>query len=146
MRNTLRSRAAAAALLASIAVLVSGCAYDVYHPGPRYSSTVQYRPAYTYDYHYYPSARVYFHLYSGYYYYRPYNTWLRVRTLPPNIYLGPQERVQVRIWSNKPYLRHQVHSQRYRPHPDFRRDPRHDRYERRYNDRHHQLYMRPYRR
>lgn len=104
------------------------------------------RPPQNYDYHYYPSARAYFHLYSDYYYYRPYNTWLRVRTLPPGIYLGPRERVHLRVWSNKPYLYHDIHRQRYHPYPGYRRDPNRDRYERRYNRTRHEQYQRRLRR
>lgn len=140
------TRAAITILVTAIAALTAGCAYDVYRPGPYGRSVVTYRPAYTYDYHYYPSARVYFHLYSGYYYYRPYNTWLRVRRLPPHIYLGPGERVHLRIQSAPPYLRHDIHRKRFRPHPNYQRSRERDRYERRYNSRHHRQYFERYRR
>lgn len=146
MRYISRSRAAAAVLLPAVMLLASGCAYDTYRPGSYARTSVHYRPAYNYDYHYYPSARAYFHISSGYYYYRPYNTWLRVRTLPPNIYLGPRERVHLRIWSTAPYRYHDIHRQRYHPHPGYRRDRDRDRYERRYNRTYHERYQRRLRR
>jgi len=146
MRTTTRSRAAMAALFAAVMTLASGCAYDTYRPGPYARSSVYYRPAYLYDYHYYPSTRVYFHVYSGYYYYRPYNTWLRVRKLPPHIYLGPGDRIHLRIRVAKPYLGHDIHRKRFRSHPRYRHDRARDRYERRYNRRHHLDYRKRYRR
>jgi len=145
MQLTKKRIAALVFIAVTTVVLVPGCAYDVYQHGTYPRSTVAYRPAYTYDYHYYPSTRVYFHLYSGYYYYRPYKTWLRVKRLPPSIYIGPGERVHVRIWSAPPYVRHDLHVKRFHPHPRFRRDRSRDRYERRYNRRHHQQYLRRYR-
>jgi hypothetical protein len=146
MPIAIRSRAAIAAAAAVALTVLSGCAYDVYHTSSYARTPAHYRPVYNYDYHYYPNTRVYFHLSSGYYYYRPYNTWLRVRTLPPNIYLAPQERVQIRVWTARPYVHHDIHRQRYHPHPGYTRDRRFDRYERRYNSRYHQEYLRRYRR
>ena len=146
MRTKKRTRAALAMLVAATVTLASGCAYDTYRPGPYARSSVYYRPGYLYDYHYYPSTQVYFHIYSGYYYYRPYRTWLRVRKLPPHIYLGPGERIHLRIRSARPYFHHDVHRDRFRPHPRFRRDRDRNRYERRYNLRHHHDYMKRYRR
>lgn len=146
MRIGTRAVAVVATLLTAVVTLAAGCAYETYRPGPYTRSPVQYRPMYTYDYHYYPSAQVYFHVYSGYYYYRPYDAWLRVRTLPPHIYLGPSERIHLRIWSAPPYIQHDIHRKRYRPHPNYRRDRNLDRYERRYNARHYQEYRRRYRR
>lgn len=141
-----RFGAATTVLLAAVMVLGSGCAYDTYRPGPYSRAPGHYRPAYYYDYHYYPSTRVYFHLYTGHYYYRPRDTWVRVRSLPAHTYLGPRDRVQLRIWSDQPYLYHRTHRQRYSPAPGYRRDRALDRYERSYNRRHHQQYLRRYRR
>ena len=95
-----------------LVVAVHGCVYDpVYYGPPSYS---EYHPHY-YDYYYYPSAGVYFQFTTGYYYYRGHDRWVRVRKLPPNVYIDPRDRVQIRIDSEKPYLRHDEHARRFKP-------------------------------
>lgn len=135
-----------AALMVFSSTIIPGCAYNRYDPGPYSRPHVRYQSPYYYDYHYYPSARVYFHVYSGSYYYRSRNTWIQARVLPPNIYIGPRERIHLRIWSDHPYLQHDLHRQRFRPHPGYRYDLDRSRFERRYNRSQHSYYLRRYRR
>lgn len=146
MRRNKRLAAAIAILLAAVVLIASGCAYDGYRHGPYARAPAHSRPPHYYDYHYYPSARVYFHLYTGHYYYRSRDTWIRVRNLPAHAYLGPRDRVKLRIWSDRPYVHYRTHRQRFLPRPGYRPDRSRDRFERSYNRRHHQQYLRRYRR
>ena len=138
MRTSRGFRVVTVALLLSLAAGLPGCVYDAYGPGP---SAVR-QPGYHYDYYYYPGASVYFNVYSGYYYYRSNNVWLRARALPSYIYLGP--RVSLRIWSDRPYTYYNVHRERYRPSPSYRPNPTRDHRERRYDTDHHERYMKRY--
>lgn len=132
-------------LLLGTAVLTPSCAYDSYGPRPYTRPATHYRPAYYYDYHYYPSAGVYFNLYSGYYYYRSGGIWVRARVLPSRIYLGPRDRIHMRIWADKPYAYYSLHRQRFSPPPHYQRDRDRNRFERSYNRSHHEQYLRRYR-
>lgn len=138
--NSIRSfRLVTAALLVSLVTLLPGCAYDVYGPGP---SAVQH-PAYYYDYNYYPGAGVYFNIYSGYYYYRSNNVWMRARVLPSSIYLGPH--VGLRIWSDRPYTYYNAHRERYHPARSYHPSAARNRTERRNNYDRHEQYLKRYR-
>jgi len=132
--------------LVAAAVLLAGCVHDGYRTGSYTRATVRYNSPYYYDYHYYPGSRVYFHLYTGRYYYRSGDTWVHARVLPSHIYLGPRDRIHLRIWSDRPYRHWQTHRKRFRAHPDYRRDSRGNSFERRYNRRYHQRYLKRYRR
>lgn len=136
-----RFKLPAAAWLLALTMLLPACVADVYGPGPY---TQPQNPAYYYDYSYYPNSGVYFNYYSGYYYYRSNNARMRVRTLPPHVYLG--SRVALRIKSDRPYTYYNVHRQRYRPSPGYHPDPTRDRRERSYNRDHHEQYLKRYRR
>jgi hypothetical protein len=142
----LPARLVSAVLTVLAAALVPGCAYDPYDPGPYARPEVRYRSPYYYDYHYYPSAGVYFHVYSGRYYYRLHNAWVQARVLPSHIYIGPRERIHLRIWSDYPYRHYDLHHRRYLPHPAYRHDRDRNRFERRYNRSQHDHYLRRYRR
>lgn len=116
-------------LTGSTLMVATGCSND-YRSAPSEYRSVYYNP---YDYYYYPSLNVYFHISSGYYYYRDGGTWIRVRTLPPRIYLDPVDRVRLIIKSDKPYLYHEHHRLRYTPHPTYRRDIKRNQLERKSN-------------
>lgn len=96
-------------LLSGTALIGSGCSNDYYGAPPTYR-TANYYP---YDYYYYPRVSVYFHITSGYYYYRDGATWVRVRTLPSRFLLDSRNRVKVRVNSDKPYISHNAHKERY---------------------------------
>ena len=104
---------------------VTACTY-----APRYDDV----PAYRSDYYYYPGIGVYFHLYSGDYFYRDGDRWLRTRVLPPRIVLDQRLRRPLVIKDPAPYRHNADHRERYRPPPNVRRDPRYDRPEREHNE------------
>jgi len=107
-----RIRFLAGALAAALLPGLSGCA------GPPYEGPPPRRyPPYYYDYYYYPEVDVYFHIYSGHYWYRDGPYWRRVQRLPPHIHLYPRHRVQLRIPVEPPYERHDEHRRKYPPPP-----------------------------
>jgi hypothetical protein len=65
------------------------------------------------DYYYYPGARVYFHPWSGYYYYSDGGHWLRTRTLPEMAFIYGNERVLVRVSGHPPYYYYDRHRKGY---------------------------------
>jgi len=136
---------ARAALLVAAALVVSGCVHDDYRYAPYTGASVRYNAPYYYDYHYYPTASVYFHLYTGRYYYRSGGSWARVRVLPSRIHIGPHDRIHLRIWADRPYKYWDNHRKRFHPHPRYQRDRQRDRFERRYNRQHHHRYLKRYR-
>ena len=97
-------------LLSGTALIGSGCSDGYYAaPAPTYR-TAYYYP---YDYYYYPSVRVYFNISSGYYYYPDGVSWVKVRTLPSRFLLDSRSRVKVVVNSDKPYISHNAHKERY---------------------------------
>jgi len=118
---------------------VTGCTVMVRDPGP---PVVGYGSAYSYydDYYYYPSARVYFHIYTGYYYYWAGNHWLRSRVLPGYIRLHASDRYRLTIKDRYPYLRDHEYRERYRPRPTLRFNEGNDLRERQLNSRRYQEY------
>lgn len=127
-------------LAGSLAVAASGCVYVPNQPVPRSNAP------YYYDYYYYPHADVYFQLYTGEYYYRSGGNWRQARALPPNIYLDPGDRRQLRIENDKPYTQDQ-HRQAQPAPPGYRYkpDPARDREERQNNTRRNDEYRKKYR-
>lgn len=95
-----------------------------------------------YEYYYYPQADVYFHIYTGWYYYRSDGIWWRSRHLPLNIRLSPRYRRLVVVKEAPPYRRYPQHRESYPPPRNWRPDPRRDREEREHNRRVHQEYLR----
>lgn len=92
---------------ASLALGVGAGACTYRNDYPR-SGWYRYPYAY-YDYYYYPGVNVYFHIYTGYYYYYDDGRWLRVRVLPRHIHLNPAHRRRFHIRSSHPYERNQEH-------------------------------------
>lgn len=119
-------------LAGGAAMALAGCAPVYYGPEPR--------PDWRYDYYYYPHVDVYFHVYSGYYFYRDRDAWRRTRVLPSVYVLDPRYRVNLRIRDDRPYVRHPQHRQAYPPPPQFRPDRNRDRQERQYHTRQHEEY------
>jgi hypothetical protein len=121
--------ATSAALLVSVAGL-AGCNGTVYYRDapPPHAPAYGYR-WHHYDYFYYPSVGVYFHIPSGYYYYREGRKWHRSRWLPPRIVILPRERVHMRIKDKQPWHHHKEHAARYRSpaRPRLKERERHDR-------------------
>lgn len=117
-------------------LLVAGLTACTY--APRYDDG---RGAYLHDYYYYPHVGVYFHLYSGHYYYRDGKGWVRVRVLPSHLYLDHRARRPLVIRTVKPYKKYEAHRERYGPPHDFKRDRAHDRAEREHNRRRHKEYL-----
>ena len=99
-------------------------------------------PQHHYDYYYYPHVGVYFHLYSGDYYYSEGPTWRRVRILPSHIYLDHRVRRVVVIKEPKPYKRHKAHRKSHKVPYDLRSNRQHDWDERVHNHRQHLKYSR----
>ena len=117
-------------LLGIVVVLgLNGCVVDTRVP-PGHLAPAPYP---LYDYYYYPSVGVYFHITSGDYYYYSRGKWLRTTILPPEIRLDPRDRRPVRIDTDKPYLKHPEHQQNFRPQPNYRPESSHDREEREQN-------------
>ncbi len=110
-------------------VAMTGCS-DGYRVRPEPYRTVYYSP---YDYYYYPNVSVYFHVSSGYYYYRDGINWLRVRTLPARFYLNDRDRVRIVINSSKPYNQYREHRVQYAPRANYQRDSRRNQIERNSN-------------
>ena len=121
------------ACIAAIAPGLAGC----YGPAPHGPS---YPPQY-YDYYYYPHVNVYFHIYTGWYYYLSGDVWLRTRRLPPHIRLDPRYRRPVVIREDPPHRRHPEHRKTYPPPRDWRSEPHRDRRERDDNRRQHEEYL-----
>jgi len=114
-------------LLGIVIVLgLNGCVVESHVP-PGYSVPAPYP---LYDYYYYPSVNVYFHIPSGVYYYYTRGKWIQTTVLPPEIRLTPRDRHPLRIESEKPYLQHPEHQQMYRPQPNYRPEQEPDRQER----------------
>lgn len=125
----------------AIRMLAGGAALALAGCGPAYYGRPPPRPAWHYDYYYYPHVDVYFHVYSGYYYYVVGGAWNRARALPPHIHLDPRYRVSLSIRDDRPYVQHPQHRRAYPPPPQFRADPRRDREERQHNLRLYQDYQ-----
>jgi hypothetical protein len=121
------------------AVAITGCTVMVRQPGP---PAPGYGSAYGYydDYYYYPSARVYFHIYTGYYYYLSGNRWVRSRVLPRYIRLYSADRHRLTIKDRYPYLRDYEIRKKYRPRSNLRFNERNDIRERELNTRRYQEY------
>jgi hypothetical protein len=100
----------AGVLLLSLTGALIGCGggthYHAPHPAPVYAW-------YPYDYFYYPGVRVYFHIHTGYYWYRQHDRWYRARTLPPHLVLLPRDRVRIRVEDDRPWAHHDEHLKRY---------------------------------
>lgn len=99
-----------------LAVLFTGCVYDPYYAGPPPHS--HFRPYY-YDYYYYPGVRVYFQFTTGFYFYYDGRIWVRTKILPPHIHIDPHDRVRIRVDSDRPYLKHHEHREKYKPRYEY---------------------------
>jgi hypothetical protein len=121
-------------LVIIMGMAITGCTVVVRHPQP---PALGYHSQYDYydDYYYYPSARVYFHIYTGYYYYRAGNRWVRSRVLPRYIRLHSRDRHRLRIKDRHPYLRDYEYQKKYRPRRNFRFNERDSILERNLNKR-----------
>ncbi len=110
MTDRARIRLLTGALAVALLPALPGCV-EPYHdapPPPRF-------PPYYYDYYYYPHVDVYFHIYSGHYWYRDGPYWRRVRRLPPHIHLHPRYRVVLRVYDEYPHRRYDEHRKEYPP-------------------------------
>lgn len=123
------------------AMAITGCTVMVRQPGPPAPAVVYGSPSGYYDdYYYYPSARVYFHIYTGYYYYLSGNRWVRSRFLPGYIRLHSSDRYRLTIKDRYPYLRDYEIRKKYRPRPSLKFNERNDVRERELNSRRYQEY------
>jgi len=136
MITTLR-RASLSLTVAAVMLLAAACNGPAYRAGPA---------AYSHDYYYYPHTDVYYRIYTGDYYYRSGDDWLRVRVLPRSVYLDPRVRVTLRIDDPRPYVRHREHRAAHPPPPGYRfvPDRDRDRAEREHNLRRHEEYRERY--
>ena len=120
---------------------ITGCTVMVRQPGPPAPAVVYGSPSGYYDdYYYYPSARVYFHIYTGYYYYLRGNRWVRSRVLPGYIRLHSGDRYRLTIKDRYPYLRDYEIRKKYRPRPSLKFNERDDHRERELNSHRYQEY------
>jgi hypothetical protein len=104
------------ALAAVLLPGLAGCTETPYAgPPPGY-------PPWYYDYYYYPHVDVYFHIYSGDYWYPDGPYWHRARRLPPHFHLDPAYRVRLRVPDERPYRDHDAHRRAY-PRPAAGRVP-----------------------
>lgn len=79
------------------------------------------RPVYSeYDYYFYPNVAVYLQISTGFYYYEDRGRWVRVRQLPPNIYLDSRYRRHLNIRDPYPYMRYPEHARQYGAREDDR--------------------------
>lgn len=122
------------------AATLSGCEPYYVHPGPPHPA---YPPQY-YDYYYYPGADVYFHIYTGEYYYRSGDRWHRARTLPKSRYLDPHDRRRLEVREGKPYQQDREHRRTVAPAPQrrYERNRRLDQQERERNRKRYEEYQR----
>ena len=119
-------------------ISIAGCAVEgVYPAGPG---------PYYYDYYYYPSARVYFNISTGYYHYFSDGSWIRAKTLPPKVRLDPRDRHTLKTKERDPYTRNQVYRSRYKPLPTYKPDRDNDRKAREYDRKSYEDYKRNKRR
>lgn len=125
--------------LALASVSLAGCTYS-YYGEPGY---VRHEPVHYYDYYYYPSVGVYFHVYSGYYYYRRGSAWVRVKRLPSYIHLNQHDRRTIRSKDYRPYLKYDQHRKQYPPRGK-QENGRYDRQERDRNAKRYNDYQRKY--
>jgi len=105
---------------------------------PRYEEP----PSYRNDYYYYPHARVYYHLYSGYYHYPEGRDWIRARVLPANVLLDQRARRVIVVEGRKPYQWHNAHRKRFKLTRNFALGWKPDQAERLHNHRQHLRYRR----
>lgn len=101
-----------------MSLIMSSCAW----PRSEQSSPYAY-PSHYHDYWYFPDRRVYYHIYSGWYYYRDHGEWRRVRHLPPYLSLDWSRRRRFNMRGGTPWQRHQKDRQKYRSPPKPRRLP-----------------------
>ena len=124
-----------------LAVGITGCVYAPPREGPPpHAPAYGYRYPYYYDYYYYPSVPLYFHIYTGYYYYLDHGRWVRTKTLPRQVYLHHNDRVKLRIEDDKPYRWYNQHQKQYRSNSNLRYDKYDDRREREYNQSQYETY------
>ncbi len=120
---------------------MAGCVYAPVREGPPpHAPAYGYRYPYYYDYYYYPSVPLYFHIYTGYYYYHDHGRWVRTKVLPRNIHIQHYDRVKLRIEDDQPYRWYNQHQKQYRSNPRLRYDKYDDRRERDYNHRQYEEY------
>ena len=113
------------------AVVVSGCAVESVYPAG---------PGPYYDYYYYPTARVYFNIRTGFYYYFSNGRWLHSRTLPPTIRLDLRDRHSFHTKEPDPYARNKEYQSRYKPLPRYNPDRNDDHKAREYDRQSHDKY------
>ena len=122
------------AFVASLLIVgATACTHAPIHDDPA---------SYRNNYYYYPHVGVYFHLYSGDYYFRDGPNWKRVRVLPSHIFLDHRVRRVILIEEPEPYKRHKVHRERYKVTYNLRRNREHDWDERLHNHKQHLKYRR----
>ena len=93
-----------AGTLGAVGLGLSGCeAYD---------SSVR---AGRYDYDYYPESDVYYHSWTGAYFYFGNGIWIRSRTLPIHIVLNRSYRRRIYITDRYPYSRNREHRRTFPP-------------------------------
>jgi hypothetical protein len=105
--------------------------------GPLYATY----PDYYYDYYYYPSIGIYYHLFSGDYFYPHRGRWWRTRDLPHHFRLDKHHRIPLHIKKDRPYDDYRDHHAKFAKSKDWERDRRkgpraldlEDRRERRHN-------------
>lgn len=132
MKRIAGLRSMAVVATAAAALALGACAPYPPRHGPPYGAY----PSYYYDYYYYPHADVYFHIYTGEYYYRSGGHWQRAKALPRGIYLDPHDRRQLHIRDTRqPYRYQQQHRETERARPGYRyeRSPRLNQQEREHN-------------
>ncbi|NNE53752.1 MAG: hypothetical protein HKN30_15275 [Sulfitobacter sp.] len=71
-----------------------------------------------YDYDYYPDNDVYYHAWTGSYFYVRNGVWIRSRSLPVQIVLRPYYRRRIYVSDRYPYARNREHRRRYPPRTD----------------------------
>jgi hypothetical protein len=81
---------------------LAACTYPEYYPQDL-----------NYGYYYYPNVNVYFHIDTGYFYYRTGSAWHRSRSLPRHIHLDRRHRRRLSIREPRPYDRNREHRRRY---------------------------------
>lgn len=120
-RDVLRLLSGGAVLAAGFGL--SACTYVEGYPPP--VRPVRPYPVSPYEYYYYPSVNVYFHVRTGYYSYWHGGRWYRARVLPKRYYLSRFDRRRIYIRDRYPYSRNAEHRKRYRE--ERRTPPRRER-------------------
>jgi len=112
-------------VIAAVLLVTTGCPNPAFlrgghpvfiddRPGPPAHAKAHGRRG-KFNYHYYPTAEVYFDPGRSLYFYYSSGTWLARATLPTTIVISHGSYVSLDLDTGKPYLNHKAHKAKYPP-------------------------------